>query len=158
LSLFVGGRLLAPPRERVCNIHAPALLYALGTVLAFFLVNIQIADFFTEPGAAALTFKFSGNFARDLTYSIAWALFALGLLIAGLVRQIAAARYAALGLLGVTLLKLFFHDLANLAQLYRIAALIGVAVIAIVASFLYQRFTSTVPKPDESASIPTAGP
>ena len=49
-------------------------------------------------------------------------------------------RYAALGLLSVTLLKLFFHDLARLGQLYRIGAFFGVAVVAILASFAYQRF------------------
>jgi uncharacterized membrane protein len=158
VSLFAGARLLAPPRERVLNLNAPPMLAALGTVLAFLLVNIQIADYFTEPGAATLTFKFSGNFGRDLTYSIAWALFALVLLIIGLVKRIPPARYAALGLLGVTLVKLFFHDLAKLQQLYRIAALIGVAVIAIVASFLYQRFSSSIPKRDDPIPVPPAGP
>jgi uncharacterized membrane protein len=158
VSLFAGARLLAPPRDRVLNVNAPALLCTLGTVLAFLLVNIQVADFFTEPGASTLTFKFSGNFGRDMTYSIAWAFFALVLLIIGLNRQIAAARYAALGLLGVTLLKLFLHDLAKLAQLYRIGALIGVAVIAIVASFLYQRFTASVARTDENKAIPPVAP
>ena len=157
ISLFAGARLLAPPRDRVLKVNAPALLYALGTVLAFLLVNIQIADFFSEPGAAILTFKFSGNFARDMSYSIAWALFALVLLILGLVKQVVPARYAALGLLGVTLVKLFFHDLARLAQLYRIGALIGVAVIAMVASFLYQRFSSTVSKSHDRTPVPPAG-
>jgi uncharacterized membrane protein len=37
-------------------------------------------------------------------------------------------------------LKLFLHDLANLNQLYRIIAFAGVAVIALAASVLYQRF------------------
>src|SRR5205823_2309065 len=58
VSLFAGARLLAPPRDRVLTINAPALLRTLGTVLAFLLVNIQIADFFAEPGTVALTFKF----------------------------------------------------------------------------------------------------
>ena len=40
----------------------------------------------------------------------------------------------------VTLLKVFFHDLAALESIYRIAALIGVAILALAASFLYQRF------------------
>ena len=48
--------------------------------------------------------------------------------------------HALLGLLSVTLLKLFFHDLAQLGPLYRIGAFIGVAVIAMLASFAYQRF------------------
>ena len=51
-----------------------------------------------------------------------------------------AVRYAGLGLLLITLAKLFLHDLSNLSQLYRIGAFIGVALILIVASFLYQRF------------------
>jgi uncharacterized membrane protein len=117
-----------------------ALLCTLGTILAFLLLNIEIADYFASPDSTALTFEFSGNFARDMSYSIAWALFALGLLIIGLWKQVRPARYSGIGLLIVTLLKLFFHDLANLAQLYRIGALIGVAVIGIVASLLYQKF------------------
>src|SRR5207249_6877770 len=50
----------------------------------FLLLNIEIADYFSRPDAAALTFQFSGNFARDMSYSIAWALFALLLLIIGI--------------------------------------------------------------------------
>ncbi len=57
-------------------------------------------------------------------------------------RKMAPARYAALALLTVTLVKLFFHDLAQLGQLYRIGAFIGVAVIAMLASLAYQRFFS----------------
>ncbi len=139
-ALFAGARLLAPPRERTLNLNAPPLLNTLGVILAFLLLNIEIADYFTAPGQRVLTFTFSGNFARDMTYTIAWALFALGLLAAGIWQQIRATRYAALALLSVALLKLFFHDLANLAQLYRIGALFGVAVIAILASLAYQRF------------------
>ena len=63
-------------------------------------MNIEIADYFTGLGQTVLTFEFSGNFARDMTYTIAWALFALALLVAGLVRKLRSARYAALGLLG----------------------------------------------------------
>jgi len=139
VALFAGARLLAPPRNQVSRLNLPPVLAGLGTVLAFLLLNIEIADYFSEPGST-LTFQFQGNFARDMTYSIAWALFALGLLVYGIARKIAAARYPAMALLCVTLLKLFFHDLARLGQLYRIGALIGVAVIAMLASFAYQKF------------------
>jgi len=98
LCLFAAARLLAPPRDRVLGHNALPLLYTLATVLAFLIVNIEIADYFSAPGAAALTFQFSGNFARDMSYSIAWALFALLMLIVGIRKQIAAVRYASLGL------------------------------------------------------------
>ena len=139
VCLFTGARLLAPPRNLVLKSNAPPVLAALGTVLAFLLLNIEIADYFSAPGST-LTFQFSGNFARDMTYSIAWALFALAMLVYGILKRIPAARYAAMALLCVTLLKLFFHDLAQLGQLYRIGAFIGVAVIAMLASFAYQKF------------------
>jgi len=138
--LFAGARLLAPPRDRAPGFSAPPLLNALGLILLFFLLNIEIADFFSPPDSYSLTFNFSGNLARDMTYTIAWALFAFGLLVLGIWKKSSGARYTALGLLGVTVLKLFFHDLANLAQLYRIGALFAVAIIAILASFAYQRF------------------
>lgn len=147
-ALFAGAQLTRPPRERVLGVNAPPLLNALGTVLAFLLVNIEIADFFSAPGTRVLAFQFSGNFARDMTYTIAWALFALGLLLVSIWKQTRAGRYAAIALLAVALLKLFFHDLARLEALYRIGALFGVAAIATVASFAYQRF---LPGHDKSA-------
>jgi uncharacterized membrane protein len=77
-------------------------------------------------------------------------LFALVLIVIGIIRKLPAARYAALALLSVTLIKLFFHDLANLDQLFRIGAFIGVAVIAMLASFAYQRFFTASLKEKES--------
>jgi uncharacterized membrane protein len=140
LCLFAGARLLAPPRERILGSNAQPLLNALGIVLAFLLLNIEIADFFSAPGQPVLTFQFSGIFARDMSYTIAWALFALGLLLLSIWRRTKAGRYAAIALLGAALLKLFLHDLSQLGSLYRIGALFAVAVIAILASFAYQRF------------------
>jgi hypothetical protein len=150
---FAAAQLLAPPRNLVLARNVRPLLYTLGTVLVFLIVNIEIADYFSTPGASALTFQFSGNFARDMSYSIAWALFALLLLISGMRKRAKPARYAGLALLGATIVKLFFHDLSQLDQLYRISAFIVVAVIAILASFLYQRFLAAAPKnsPTKSA-------
>ena len=115
-------------------------LYALGTILAFVLMNIQIADYFSAT--KTLSFQFSGNFARDMTYSIAWAVFAFVLLIVGINRKLKAPRYAAIGLIGITLAKLFLHDFINLGQLYRVGAFLVVASVLIIGSYLYQRFGS----------------
>lgn len=111
-----------------------------GGVLLFLLLNIEIADYFTSPGDRCVAFMFGGNFARDMTYSIAWGLFSLGLLGIGIWKASKHARYAAIGLLVVTLIKLFLHDLAAIENIFRVGALIGVAVIAFIASFLYHRF------------------
>lgn len=148
VCLFLGARLLAPPRNLMLKSNVPPILYTLGTVLAFLLLNIEIADAFTAAGEM-VRFRFGSHLApemllkRHMTYSIAWGLFALTLLIVGIMKRLRAPRYAAIALLCVTVLKLFFYDLATLNQLYRIGALIGVAVIATLASFAYQRFFAT---------------
>jgi uncharacterized membrane protein len=139
LACFAGAALLRPADAKTIGVPAKPLLATLGTILAFLLMNLQIADYFT-PWGRPLEFSFSGSFARDMAYTIGWSVFALAMLIAGISSRTRAARYAALALLGAAVLKLFFHDLAQLNQLYRIGALVAVAVVAIVSSWLYQRF------------------
>jgi hypothetical protein len=155
VCLFVGAALLGPPRNKISEVKLPPILFTLGTVLAFLLLNIEIADYFSDPGST-LTFEFTGNFARDMTYSIAWAMFALVLLVIGIWRKLPGARYSAVGLLSVTILKLFFHDLARLNAPYRIGALIGVAVIAMLASLVYQRFFAIIEKKETPPNDPIA--
>lgn len=148
---FAGARLLRPPAHLVGKTDVRGVLQAFGVILLFALMNLEIADYFAE--GTTLTFEFTGNFARDLSYTIGWGLFALCLLIGGIARSSRPTRYAGLGLLAVTLAKLFLHDLARLDQLYRIGAFAGVAVIAIVASFLYQRFLN---RPESAHEKPTS--
>ena len=91
----------------------------------------------------------------DAARALGLAIAAFGpLLVAGILRKVPASRYAALGLFSVTLLKLFFHDLARLGQLYRIGAFIGVAVIAMLASFAYQRFFIAAGKESKHETSP----
>jgi uncharacterized membrane protein len=147
LSLMTGARLLQAPRNRLGQLNVQAALYLMGTLLAFLLMNLEIADYYATGPVPA--FQFSGNFARDMTYSIAWACFAFGLLSVGILRKLAAPRYGAMLLLGLTLLKLFLHDLAALKQLYRVGALVVVALVLILASYLYQRYVSFESDPEK---------
>ncbi|MEI6537594.1 MAG: DUF2339 domain-containing protein, partial [Verrucomicrobiaceae bacterium] len=140
-AMFLGAWWLKEPNHKLGEINARGVLWALGGVLLFWLLNIEIADYFTPAESRFTMIEFSGNnLGRDMTYSIAWGLFALTLLIVGFWISARGTRYAGIGLMALTLLKVFFHDLASLESIYRIAALIGVAIIALSASFLYQRF------------------
>jgi uncharacterized membrane protein len=150
VCLFIGGWLFRPPRNQPFERTSPTLLYSLGAILTFLLLNIEIADYFSI--GPTLTFSFTGNFARDMTYSIAWALYAFALLLIGMKKHTGWVRYSGVALLVITLAKLFFHDLNSLDKLYRIGAFIGVAIILIVASFVYQRFL--VPKVEKPLPPP----
>ncbi|MEY2410252.1 MAG: hypothetical protein QOF48_2922 [Verrucomicrobiota bacterium] len=133
--------LLKSPNRPVAS-RVPALLCTLGTLLAFLLLNIEIADCFTARGGP-LVFHLSASFEQDMTYSLGWALFAFVLLAIGVALRNAATRYAGMTLLGITLLKLFLHDLWRLGGLSRVGALVGLAVVLLVVSLIYQRFLAS---------------
>ena len=142
---FIGMYLHAGSAEAVRSKYTASVLGGIGTILLFLLLNLEIADYFS--GGSSAMFKFSASFAQDMTYSLGWAAFAFILLSVGMWAGQRGARLAAIGLLSVTLLKLFMHDLWRLGGLYRIAAFVGLALVLIPVSFLYQRFMPTGVKP-----------
>ena len=85
------------------------------------------------------------DLARQVTLSIAWAAYAVALLVAGINRRYPLLRYLAILLLAVTIGKVFFVDLAQLDRVYRIVSVIGLGVLLLVASYLYQRFLTDEP-------------
>jgi hypothetical protein len=112
---------------------------AAGTVLLFVLLNIEIADYYST--GPTLTFNFfSSSLAQELTYTMGWAVFAVAMLIAGILLHARAARVAALLLLLVTILKCFLHDLARLGGLYRVASLLGLAFALVIVGVLLQKY------------------
>ncbi len=130
---------LAAQRAPKAYARAIGLCRAAGTLLLFFLLNIEIADYFST--GPTLTFNFmSSSLAQDLTYTIGWASFAIAMLIAGIAFHSRAARVAALALLVITIFKCFLHDLARLGGLYRIASFLGLALALVMVSVLLQKF------------------
>lgn len=142
VAQIAAGRFLKPPHHMLGGFNLRGIFYAFGGILLFMLMNIEITDAFTPLNEPYITFQFRGDIdlARKMSYSIGWGLFALGLLLLGFRNRSKGTRYAGMGLLGLTLLKLFFRDLADTDGIYRVGALMVVAVIAFVASWLYQRF------------------
>ena len=116
-----------------------AIVVGLCAIATIFLwINVAIADYFTE--GPTLTLQFGRSPARDLTVSIAWALYAIALLVFGMLRDVTGLRWLSLGFLVFTIGKVFLYDLGELRDLYRVASLVGLAVSLILVSLLYQRF------------------
>lgn len=89
--------------------------------------------------------------------SIYWTVFAISLLLAGILRGRAALRGLGLLLLGGTILKVFFLDLAGLEPLHRIIAFIALGILVLLGSFLYFKFGSrfTTGPGTERTSLPS---
>jgi uncharacterized membrane protein len=107
-------------------------------ILLFLLLNIEIADFYST--GPAITFRFTAGLAQDLTYTLAWALFALALLAVGITRRERSVRMAAIALLAGTVLKGFLHDLGQLEGLHRVGSFVGLAVCLSLVALALQKF------------------
>ena len=62
------------------------------------------------------------------------------MLAVGMSRRSKLLRMMALGLLGLTIFKVFLFDLSSLEKLYRIISFIVLGAILLAVSYLYQRY------------------
>ncbi len=151
---------------RLLDFGAVVTFLALG---AFRIRDLKIADAPSPSSVAAclaigllfvfLTLElntFLNQFVPELRaggISILWTVFALGLLIAGIQKQVRELRYVGLALFTVVGFKVFFSDLATLDPFYRIIAFILLGVLILLAAFLYLRsraeFASTSQPSDQ---------
>ncbi|MCL4846796.1 MAG: DUF2339 domain-containing protein [Acidobacteria bacterium] len=138
-----------PPGAR----HVTAGLVVVASVLTVVALTSEIGLYFdlaawqaADGGAGAIT---AGAARRQVAVSIAWAAYALLLVTVGLRTSYAPWRYFAIGLFVLTTGKVFFYDLAQVDRVYRIVSTLGLGVLLLVASWLYQQLVSRPSQPDQ---------
>jgi uncharacterized membrane protein len=114
------------------------LLLGSGTALVY-LASIGIVSAF-QPGAVQLD---TGNLtARELGQALLsafWSVLGVGLLWAGLRRNLRPLRLAGFALLTVAVGKVFLYDMAALDQGYRVLSFVVLGLLLLAAAFAYQR-------------------
>lgn len=159
VALVVAAWMMRPleePRARpwesalyATPVRVASVLGFLAVCVGFAWVNLAVVDWFAEGPTLRVTLDRLP--ARDLSFSIAWAVYAVLLLAAGMARRIKGLRYLSLALLIVTIGKVFLYDLGHLEDLYRVASLVGLAVSLFLVSLAYQRFVFRDPAPAEGS-------
>jgi uncharacterized membrane protein len=91
-----------------------------------------------------------GALARQMMLSVTWGAYATLLILIGLRADYAPIRYFAMLVFGVTSLKVFLVDMDRLERVYRILSIVGLGVMLLLTSYLYQRSR----KPQSGASVP----
>ena len=124
------------------------LLPAAAAILLFLLLNIEIADFYST--GPEILFRFGSNIQQDLTYTIAWLLFGIAMLVAGIVAKAKPVRVASVALIAVTTFKCFLYDLSSLGGLYRVGAFVGLAISLALVSLALQKY---VLAPEREAAL-----
>ena len=78
--------------------------------------------------------------ARQMAYSVWWAICAIALLVAGLIGKHAPSRYLALGLFALTLAKVLIVDMVNVETVWRILSFVAVGSLLVGSSLAYHRY------------------
>ena len=117
----------------VASANIIALIALSAEALGYYAVKIRAGD----ATAAALI---DLHLAQRLSLSLVWAVYGGVMLAIGMNRRSKLLRIMALGLLGLTILKVFLFDLSSLEKLYRIISFIVLGAILLAVSFLYQRY------------------
>lgn len=108
--------------------------------LSVVLLSIEFYDFYRFP-ALDIYFAFVDfRYARQLSLSIVWAIYASALIGIGIVKKIRILRVLGIILVGVTTVKVFFFDLSELKTIYRIVSFVILGLLLLAVSYLYNRF------------------
>ena len=93
------------------------------------------------------TFRFYGDAfgdhwdrAAQMGVSLVWTICGVAMLVIGTMRKYRPLRLLALGLMGITVVKVFVFDLSFLVTLYRVLSVGGLGLALIGISWLYSRF------------------
>jgi uncharacterized membrane protein len=122
----------------------PGLVQA-GWILALVLVFIDITLEVRHHFQGAILSNWGVSDAEWYSYSAAWLCLSGVLLALGIRVRSAALRYGSLGVLVLTVGKVFLFDMAALTGLYRAASFAGLGLCLIAVGYLYQRFVFTAP-------------
>jgi uncharacterized membrane protein len=122
--------------------HVLALVALSAEARGYF--QSQIASGTPDAGASR-----DLELAKQLSLSVIWAIYSGALLAYGRARGNRLLRLMALGLLGLTTLKVFFWDLASLDRVYRIISFIVLGAILLAVSYLYQKSQQQQQRPAE---------
>jgi uncharacterized membrane protein len=132
----------APPHPWVDEIVLAVRLLIIAATLV--LITGEIRDTF-EREIALLPEDTTGEAhhlinLEQMLLSSAWLVYSILLMGYGLWRRTRVLRIAAIVLFAVAILKIFIYDLSFLDTVYRIVSFIGLGVILLSVSYLYQRY------------------
>jgi uncharacterized membrane protein len=91
--------------------------------------------------------------ARDFAYSALWMSYGAGLMLVGFWKESRFIRWQALILIGATVCKVFLYDMSSLDRGYRILSFLGLGLILLATSFLYQRWSRAKPSGDQQQPL-----
>jgi uncharacterized membrane protein len=122
-----------------------------AAILILVLLTGETRDFFERklllpvpPGEDGAYSSTALENMKQLCLSGIWLLYSITLMGIGIWRRLQTLRVIAIVLFGVTILKIFIYDLSFLETLYRIFSFIGLGMVLLAVSYLYQHYRDVI--------------
>ena len=120
-----------------------------AVTLGLFYLTLEVRRLFHGPILAG-----SASDAEQYSYSTAWLLFGIALLAVGFVLRSQPARMLALGVIALTVAKVFIVDTASISGIYRALSVIGLGIVLLGIGWLYQRLLYPRTPPSTATAAP----
>ncbi len=104
-----------------------------AVTLALFYLTLEVQRLFHGPVLAGPV-----SDAEQYTFSTVWLVFGIALLGVGFVLRSQPARLLALGVISLTIAKVFILDTASISGIYRALSVIGLGVVLLGIGWIYQ--------------------
>ena len=124
-----------------------AVATATAVVLALFYLTLEVRRLFHGPILAGAI-----SDAEQYAYSTVWLGFGIVLLAIGFYLRSTPARFPALAVIALTIVKVFIFDTANISGIYRALSAIGLGVVLLGIGWLYQHVLYPRTRPPEETS------
>jgi uncharacterized membrane protein len=102
--------------------------------LALFCLTLEVRRLFHGPTLSGPT-----SDAEQYSYSTVWLTFGIAILAVGFFLRSQPARLLALGVIALTIAKVFIVDTASISGIFRALSIIGLGVVLLGIGWLYQR-------------------
>jgi uncharacterized membrane protein len=112
---------------------------SLAGALGVYLLSVGLVDEFQSRVGGGTELEALQKQAQ-VALSILWAVLGGGSFVAGILRFGAPVRLFGLGLLALATIKVFIVDLASLDTSYRVLSFIGLGILLLISSYIYQRY------------------
>lgn len=128
-------RLFLLPEERL----APSIAFVLSQALTLVLLSVEVHDFFRFSAPGQHLAWGAALYGYQVSLSVLWGVYAALLIAVGIARRLRGARILGILVLGLTVAKVFLHDLSDLQTFYRIISFIVLGLLLLAVSYGYNR-------------------
>jgi uncharacterized membrane protein len=121
-------------------------LFIGANLLVLFFLTTEISGSFEAAYYRASDYQLKRDIRSRMQLSISalWGFYSIVLVTVGILRRLQPLRLLAILLFAATILKVFFVDLSEMEKIYRIIASIGLGVILLAVSMMYQRYRTQI--------------